>query len=368
MSKVISITHKQQIAEEAGLWLARIERGLSTEERKCLASWLAENQAHGDTLTELACVWDDMAVLEELSDLFPLPEESPDESAPERKAPRRWPGYAVAATLAALVITFGLVTVTDPDSQDTQGVTELVDKGISGDSASPAAKPQLPGESYETAIGEQSKVNLPDGSVITLNTATRILVNYSEKQREIILERGEGYFEVAKDQQRPFKVHADKNLVQAIGTAFNVDYSNTRQLEVTVTEGQVKLVSPKKLKQVLLSGSLSEESLINSGQSATVEASDQHRLKDISTEEISKQLAWQQGMIFFEREPLGRALAELSRYTLVEFVLADRQMENILVGGYFKSGDIEGLLLALKENFDITSTHDSSGKILLTKL
>ncbi len=369
MSKIIPITNKQQIAEEAGLWLARIERGLCDEERKDIESWLAENAAHADALTELAYVWDDMAVLEELSDLFPLPECSPEKQASTPASSYlRWPVYAAATALALFVVTFTLTNVTDIGSSGNQEIAITSDHDLKTLESPSVAAPQLTGERYETAIGEQSKVNLPDGSIVTLNTATRIFVTYDEGKREVILERGEGYFEVAKDHQRPFKVLVDNNLVQAVGTAFNVDYSNTRQLEVTVTEGQVKLVSPKKLKQILRSGSLSEESLVNSGQSATVASSDQHRLKNISKEEIDTQLAWQQGMVIFEREPLKIALAELSRYTLVEFVLADRQMEDILVGGYFKSGDIEGLLLALKENFNITSKKDRSGKIVLTKL
>lgn len=368
MSKVIPITNKQQIAEQAGLWLARIERGLSGEERKLIESWLAENGAHADALTELASIWDDMAVLEELSDLFPLPEESPANSAAEQKGFRRWPIYTVATMLAVFALFITLTTVTDIGIPEIHKIAKLPALELKEYHSPADATLQLPGEQYETAIGEQSKVNLPDGSVITLNTATRVLVNYDENSREIILEHGEGYFEVAKDHQRPFRVIANNNLVQAVGTAFNVDYSNTRQLEVTVTEGQVKLVSPKKVKQILLTGSLPKESLVSSGQSATIASSDQHTLKNVSKEEIDKQLAWQQGMIVFEREPLNKALSELSRYTLVEFVLTDKQMENILVGGYFKSGDIEGLLLALKENFNITSRKDDSGRILLTKL
>lgn len=369
MSKVVSINNRQEIADTAGLWLARLERGLSPQEREEIESWLAEDPTHGEALTELAYVWDDMGVLEELSDLFPLPPPVPEKQEQEQSSTFGWPAprkaaYAFAGLLLVVVSSFGLLQLESFDEQP-DSAQQLAQPATNPDSGSEKVPSPLT-DIYETAVGEQSKVNLPDGSVATLNTGTRIKVSYGPNERKVRLERGEGYFEVAKDWDRPFIVQVERNLVQAVGTAFNVDYSHTNQLEVTVTEGKVKLVSRKKLGKILLSGSLSEESLISSGHSATVAQSDEHRLKSVSEQEIATKLAWQQGMIIFEREPLKMALEELSRYTLTEFVLADPAMEEILVGGYFKSGDIEGLLLALKENFNIDSNKDAAGRIILT--
>ncbi|MCF7982515.1 MAG: FecR domain-containing protein, partial [Pseudomonadales bacterium] len=342
-----------------GLWLARMERGLSPDEKEEIERWLTESIAHGEALMELAYVWDDMAVLEELSDLFPLPLSGKKASGGwSWPAPRKI-SYALVGIFVVLASTFGLLQF---------GLQEPLSPTLAQPTTNPAfidhGSSRIP-DSYETAIGEQSKVNLPDGSVVTLNTDTRIRIHYSDTERQIILERGESYFEVAKDKTRPFVVHVDNNVIQAVGTAFNIDYSQLKNIEVTVTEGTIKLVTPKKLPQIILSGSLSEQSFISSGHSAIV-AQAKAQLTTVTREEIATKLAWQQGMVIFEREPLKNALAELSRYTPVEFELADTAMEDILVGGYFKSGDIEGLLLALKENFNIDAKKDAGGRIILT--
>lgn len=386
MTNVVNINSKQQIADQAGVWLARLERGLSEPERLEVDSWLAENSAHGEALMELASIWDDMGMLEELSDLFPLhskelqPAKEPSATKKPQLETKPWSKpswlnwdfpkpllYTYSGILVALISVLFLwqSDVTGNLLNKRLNVSQMFNNDSAVESSSPAHSTPTVTAHYETAIGEQSTVNLPDGSKVTLNTGTRIQVKYTPLERGIVLQTGEGYFEVAKDADRPFRVHVDKNVVQAIGTAFNVDYSRFANLEVTVTEGTVKLVSPPKIKQIL-SGSLKEESILNSGQHAVLANTEDHNLQVISELEINKKLAWKSGMIIFERESLRDALAELSRYTLVEFVLADPAMENMLVGGYFKSGDIDGLLQALKENFNINSFKNGTGQIVLT--
>ena len=95
---------------------------------------------------------------------------------------------------------------------------------------------------FQTAIGEQAAVALPDGSSFDLNTNSRIWVDYSQRQRVIRLERGEAYFKVAHDTHRPFWVRAGDYWVRAVGTAFNV-YLRPTGVEVTVSEGTVKVVN-----------------------------------------------------------------------------------------------------------------------------
>lgn len=378
MTNVVNINNKQQIADQAGVWLARLERGLSEQERLEVDSWLAQDTAHGEALMELASIWDDMGMLEELSDLFPLqskelqPAKEPINEANPKSGWLDWaaPKPLLYACSGILVVFISALFLLQSDAtgnllNQRLYISQLFDSGSGVEPGVTEMGTATVTARYETAIGEQSTVNLPDGSTVTLNTGTRIEVRYTPLERGIVLETGEGYFEVAKDADRPFRVHVDKNVVQAVGTAFNVDYSRFANLEVTVTEGTVKLVSPPKIKQIL-SGSLKEESILNSGQHAVLANTEDHDLQVISELEISKKLAWKSGMIIFERETLKNALEELSRYTLVEFVLADPAMERMLVGGYFKSGDIDGLLQALEENFNISSTKNGAGQILLT--
>jgi transmembrane sensor len=86
----------------------------------------------------------------------------------------------------------------------------------------------------------------------------------------------------------------------------------------------------------------------------------------LSNEQVQSDLAWQQGMLVFHGEPLSEALKEISRYTSINFTLADDQVKQRRVAGYFKAGDIQGLLFALKNNFNITYSKRDDQTIVLS--
>src|SRR4029077_19225198 len=83
--------------------------------------------------------------------------------------------------------------------------------------ASPFATRCLGTRRYNTKVGELQVVPLGDGSVISLNTDSEVVVRYSEKSRDIELFRGEALFDVAKNKARPFVVHAGDTAVRAVG-------------------------------------------------------------------------------------------------------------------------------------------------------
>lgn len=98
------------------------------------------------------------------------------------------------------------------------------------------------GVEYSTAIGEEKTVLLADGSGVLLYPRSRISVRYGAGSREIDLAEGEAKFTVAHDAARPFRVHSDRSLVQAVGTQFTVNRLPSGTF-VTVSEGKVKVSS-----------------------------------------------------------------------------------------------------------------------------
>ncbi len=70
MNKVIQFSSKENIQEQASLWVSRIDRGLTPQETRELQLWVKQSQYHQDTLFSLASLWDDFCVLNELSTLF----------------------------------------------------------------------------------------------------------------------------------------------------------------------------------------------------------------------------------------------------------------------------------------------------------
>ncbi|MCC8423695.1 FecR family protein [Mucilaginibacter sp. UR6-11] len=125
-----------------------------------------------------------------------------------------------------------------------------------------------------TGTGGIKKINLPDGSIAWLNAASRIQVPvaFEGKLREIELIEGEGFFEVQKDRQHPFIVHAGHVNVQVLGTSFNIrNYKKLTSVIVSVATGKVGVTQNGHTLGMLLPGQqLSYDALTNSCSQQTV--------------------------------------------------------------------------------------------------
>jgi transmembrane sensor len=207
---------------------------------------------------------------------------------------------------------------------------------------------------------------------MVLNTHTTVIVRYSTAARDVYLQQGEASFTVARDVQRPFNVHAGNRVLQAVGTAFNVRIVSDTQVELTVTEGKVRVLprlTPLNGARLPSGQGQAHQTLmattVAAREMAIVEPASEE-VRPVASSEIDRRLAWQHGMLIFRGEPLETVLAEMDRYTHTEFVLLDEQLRHVRVGGYFRAGDIDGLLIALRENFQIDSFRDDSDRIVLS--
>lgn len=335
MNNVTEIKHKSNSHQQACEWISRIDRGLSEQEQTELVQWSQAHPSHQKLLFDVAELWDDLSSLNELSGLFPLR----NHPQPDRNDTAFKPNWRTVGWAASFALLISLTTLLFPfQENETDFVVET--------------------RQAETALGEQKPVTLEDGSVVHLNTNSLIKITYSQRQRSISLVRGEAHFDVAHDPSRPFVVTAGKNTVTAVGTAFNIELDQKGQAELLVTEGKV-MVRDRGTDAQVTSPSQhflpSEGILLVSGQKATMRG-DIKQTTDIALEQVQRDLAWQQGMLVFEGEMLVDALAEVSRYAPVKFEVTDDRIRNTRVAGYFKVGDIKGLLFALKNSFDIEYT------------
>lgn len=352
MSNVLEFRAPRKIHEEACAWIARIDAGLSAEDKEALDAWLAASSDHRKALLELSGLWDEMDILGELSELFPL--KQPLKAPAERRGKRFAWGRASLVAAALSGVAMMALWSFDRDADEEAVGERLASAGR-----------------YETAVGQQSTVQLSDGSVLSMNTDTELLVRYSGTERAVVLTHGEATFDVANDAQRPFAVYAGRRVVQAVGTVFNVELSRGDGLEVSVTEGRVRVLrrsdGPVTGSYGLDSpgdGSLILDSVVGAGQAVTVEGG-VSALRHLAPEDIDVELAWQRGMLIFRGERLDAVLQEFARYTTVDFELADEALKSVRVGGYFRAGEVDGLLLALRENFGIQSRRDGERILLL---
>jgi transmembrane sensor len=198
-------------------------------------------------------------------------------------------------------------------------------------------------------------------------------VRYSQNARVIELQRGEIHIDVAHDKSRPLSVIAGGKVIQAVGTAFNVEV-RSELVELIVTEGKVLVA---KAKIALLPSTfdkmpvrLPQNSMaISKGEKVDLDLTGkrQEEVTKVDPIEIAASLSWRQGNLIFRGESLSEAMTEISRYTDIEFELADdEKLRKIQVAGLFKTGDVIGLLDALSSNFNINYENIGNNKVALS--
>lgn len=110
---------------------------------------------------------------------------------------------------------------------------------------------------YATSIGIRKKLTLSDGSVIWLNNGSRLTLSLHDynasDRREVWLEEGEAYFDVAKNPARPFLVHIDSLQARVLGTAFTIQaYRKLLKTEVAVSHGSVQVMARDRVLDTLV--------------------------------------------------------------------------------------------------------------------
>ncbi len=348
MSNVYKLPAHDERYDEASVWITKMDNGLAPGEEKALRQWMSVSDENRDLLLGMAKLWDKMDTLSRLSEIFP-------HSVIQQSEPR-WRALGLAASVLIAVL-IGM-----------WGVTKLAPSDLSG--AQDIAVTAAMKNTYETAIGEHSTVTLSDGTQLTLNTNSLVTVDYSEHHRLLRLKRGEIHVQVAQDQARPFSVIVGDRIVQAVGTAFSLEITSDQQIELIVTEGKVLVGVHQKPPGDTVEVTprvLAPSSVVVAGEEFVL-GSAEEEITEVSLEEIEVKLSWRQGNLIFRGESLEVAMAEIGRYTTVEFVIIDDDLKTVRIAGLFRAGDVDGLLATLRENFDISHQHIGDGKILLNSL
>jgi transmembrane sensor len=204
------------------------------------------------------------------------------------------------------------------------------------------------GEGYTTPIGGVASIPLRDGSNVTLNTGSGLRVVVTDDERRISLDRGEAYFEVAKDASRPFVVIAGDKRVVAVGTRFSV-LRNADEIRVVVTEGKVRIESAdapldfesSKGGPLLVAGTIARAS----STAVVVEARSLQRAEEM--------LSWRAGYLIFEETALAQAVAEFNRYNARKVYIDDPAVAALRISGKFRATNAEAFIRVLRDGFGI---------------
>lgn len=179
---------------------------------------------------------------------------------------------------------------------------------------------------FTTAKGEFRKMPLADRSVVSINGGSELEVEMTDQERRISLNKGEAWFEVAKDKSRPFVVSAGETRVRAVGTAFSV----RRQpggTEILVTEGVVEVwnTAGNAPRTRMTAGSLA---LVGEGATAITVSQD--------ASEIERKLAWRDSKLVFRNQTLSEAAADFNRYNTRQIAIADPALNRKIVVGQYR--------------------------------
>ncbi|MFC3050488.1 FecR family protein [Kordiimonas pumila] len=374
MSKIS--TKQRAIIEEASDWVVRLDGApLGVPEQKELADWLQASPENvreflfaATTFHALADIETserlpiDLLLAEKAPSVVPLFRKSAEEqifdhkdAVPVRSFSKVWKPLAlIAATLLFVAVSATTFWQTAPDIAEQE-------------------------VAYSTVVGEQRSVSLIDGSVIYLNTNSKVAVLYKDNERAIQLIEGEALFKVTHDPTRPFRVYAGGAIAEAVGTTFNV-YRRHDQTDVAVVEGRVAVspIGETASAQTIDSESMQDFDKIGSakkhqaklyltkGQEAAVGLSG--TIAPVRMRATDDIMSWRNRRLVFEAAPLEAIAREFNRYNKVKIVIADPLISKVEFDGVFDADDPEAFIRFLKLTGSIEAVRTSEHEIQLRKM
>ena len=341
MSEIVKLRTRADIDEEAAVWIWRMDStAVAASDRQAFEAWLRQDPRHRRAAAALSAVWSTLDGLAEAKRDEKIATFTNTAKPPLLHHPQRW-WFAAAAVLAAVAV--GAIWLQ-------QG---------SGES-----------QTLATAVGQQRNVTLADGSTVTLNTNTILETDLRRHTREIYLRKGEAHFQVAHDRSRPFLVHAGDAVVRAVGTAFEVRVLTDQHVDVVVDEGRVEVqatallpASPGPAARIRAAAATTVRAL-NAGERLST-ASRDYAVTPITAQQMSSELAWREGAIVFDGQPLSEAIAEIERYTDARIVVSDPEIARLRVGGRFRTGDVQEFFDALQTALPVSIRHTNAGLVFI---
>lgn len=216
------------------------------------------------------------------------------------------------------------------------------------------------GDSFNTSVGEQHTVALEDGSLMKLNTATSLTVDFDETERRIILNAGEAYFDVQKDGDgRPFFVEAGDVVVRVIGTDFNV-HRTTDETVIDVLEGLVRVTQKKPVRSA--QANMFE---VPEGRRISIDANGV--ASEILPVEAGEMGDWLDGRLDFDADPLSDVVSEFNRYAKVQLIIADESLDDLEISGSFTIGRSEEFARGLEAVYSVDVVKEGHMLVLTKK-
>ncbi len=267
---------------------------------------------------------------------------------PEHKSKRKkifWIGGLVALAVAIMFISF------------------------SYNSTTALAKDKIAKSEVSTKNGSRTKIQLPDGSTVWLNSSSKLVYDnehFGTGIREVSL-TGEAYFDVVKNPAKPFVIHTAKMDIKVLGTAFNVKcYPGEKTTETSLIRGSVEVTLKDRQEKIMMKPN--EKLIINNDEvkqavapvKPIITSQKAEPLKERPIIELRNHLtlypvdnsivetAWKENRLVFSSETLEEIALKMERWYGVTIIIASEKLKKELLTGAFEVETIYQALDALQ--------------------
>jgi len=327
----------EQANIEAANWVIARDNGpLTSEEQAAWDAWFSACEGNKAAYWRLEFGWEqaDRAVALGQDSVGQVEEEA------LRRTPRWRLPMAIAASLA-------LVFMAQHFARDLPIFAPSTD----GTVRETAAK------SYATSVGGKRLVGLEDGSRIQLNTQSRVRTEISVNRRQVWVDRGEAFFEVAHRKDQPFVVYAGDRQITVLGTKFSVRRDGDKVV-VSVLEGRVRVDEIKENRLIRSSIFVGGDIAMAEGEATLVTSR--------SEEKVENELSWRTGTLSFDEKPLPAIAAEFNRYNAKKLVLEGEAVSMIRITGTFPSDKPDAFARLLRDAYGLR-IDDTAHEIRLSR-
>lgn len=207
----------------------------------------------------------------------------------------------------------------------------------------------------EVARGGEYKIRLDDGTVVWLNSESSLI--YPKKftgDRRTVCLSGEGYFEVARNERKPFIVSVADIEIKVLGTAFNVSaFPDEDVVTTTLVSGAVEVATSHRSVQ------------LQPGKQAVV----QEGVDDIVVSEVDVELyaSWRAGVFKFDKMTLTDICTRLSRWYDVDFVFEGESGQERFTGGTWKYVPLKDFLSKIERVTDVSFQFENNRVRVISK-
>lgn len=302
----------EDLDQQAVAWFIRL-RGdhVTADDWMLFNQWSSQSDAHRQAFNELCAMWEGPDLLKSLNQ-----SDSETLISPQQKKHRFSVNVKILLALAAC---FALMIALHDQWQI----------WMSAD--------------FVSALGERKTIHLQDGTTVMLNTDSAIEVDMQDKLRKVMLLKGEAFFDVQPDKNRPFTVEAGHSNTNVLGTRFFVQREHGQD-DVRVLSGRVE-VAP------LTSGS--PPAALHDKNTVAIDDSGLRQTAQLAS---SLPVSWINGYLTFEEENLGDVIKQIYRYRHGFVVFANPELRNLKINGRLSLKEPADMLRVLQKTLDIKIT------------